>query len=101
MATKTKKTKTAEKAPAKKKVAGEKKARKSAPLFEELSSNAPKADMTCGCYIRSLLMKGGKDTAAILELVKKHYPDSSAKASDVSWNKGKLKAAGKKVPAAD
>jgi len=81
---------------------GERKPRATAPLFEELSSTAPKANMTNGCYIRSLLMRGGKSatTESILELVKKHYPDSKAKASDVSWNRQKLRNAGKKLPAA-
>jgi hypothetical protein len=102
MATKSKKSKKpAVKKSAKK--AGERKPRVAAPLFEELSTSAPKANMTCGCYIRSLLMKGGKNatTAAILDLVKKHYPDSSAKASDVSWNRQKLRNDGKKLPAAE
>ena len=85
---------------AKKKAAKAKSAtpRKVAPLTVELSDNLkPGADVTCGCYIRSLVMKG-KGTDEILKLVGKHYPDSTAKGSDVSWNRAKLKAAGKKVP---
>lgn len=81
-----------------KKPAGERKPRASAPLYEELATSQPKSGMTCGCYIRSLLMKGGKTTETIIELVKKYFPESSAKNSDVSWNRGRLKAAGKKLP---
>lgn len=90
----------------KKKTAKKKTAKKiktprvAAPLFVELNGNKPAADMKCGTYIRSMIM-AGKTTPVILEQVAKHYPDSSAKASDVSWNKGKLKAAGKKIPAAE
>lgn len=80
---------------------GERKPRKVAPLFGELGAGGkPTADMTCGSYIRSLIM-AGTATDKILSKVKTHYPDSSAKASDVSWNKGKLKAAGKKIPTAE
>ncbi len=85
---------------AKKKAAKAKSAtpRKVAPLTVELGDNLkPGADVTCGCYIRTLVMKG-KGTDEILKLVGKHYPDSTAKGSDVSWNRAKLKAAGKKVP---
>lgn len=86
---------------AKKKVKGDRKPRVSAPLYGELGAGSkPAADMTCGCYIRSLIM-AGTSTDKILAKVKTHYPDSSAKASDVSWNKGKLKAAGKKIPTAE
>lgn len=77
---------------------GERKPRASAPLYEELNTSAPKSDMTCGCYIRSLLMRGKHTTEDILGLVKKHYPESSAKGSDVSWNRQKLRNAGKRVP---
>jgi len=95
MATKTKK--------AAKKAAKAKKAptpRKVAPLFIELTGNGkPPADTTCGCYIRSLVMRGDTTNADILKLVAKHYPESTAKGSDISWNRAKLGAAGKKVPA--
>ena len=94
MATKTKKA-------AGKKAAKAKKAPKprvAAPLTGDLGAgNAPGADMTSGCYIRSLVMKR-VGTEDILKLVHKHFKDSTAKGSDVSWNRAKLKAAGKKVP---
>jgi len=73
--------------------------RKVAPLTVELGTgNAPPKDTTCGCYIRSLVMVGTLTTAEILAKVKKHYPDSTSRPSDVSWNRAKLRAAGKKVP---
>lgn len=83
-----------------KKTKTERKPRVAAPLFSELNGNKPNVDMNCGAYIRSMVM-AGKSTDTILEQVGKHYPDSKAKASDVSWNKGKLKAAGKKIPTAE
>jgi len=96
MATKTKKT------PAKK--AAKKAAKKSAtprvkaPAFIEIGNGAPPAGTTCGLFIRSLIMKGAT-TEDILAKVKKHYPDSTAKGSDVSWNRQKLRADGiKNVP---
>lgn len=72
--------------------------RVAAPLTIEVSGNAaPPKGTTCGCYIRSLVM-AGKGTEDILKLVHKHFPDTTAKGSDVSWNRKKLKDAGKKVP---
>jgi hypothetical protein len=44
-----------------------------------------------GAYIRRLLKAGFVDTAAILKAVHAQFEGSKAKASDVSWNKGKLK----------
>ncbi len=88
-----------------KKAAKKKAAKKSAtprvvaPLFIVIEGNGkPPADTTCGCYIRSLVMRGTDTNADILKLVKKHYPESTAKGSDISWNRAKLKGAGKKVP---
>lgn len=50
-----------------------------------------------GQFIRDLLMKA-TPTDKILALVHKTFPGSKAKASDVAWNRGKLRAEGKKVP---
>jgi hypothetical protein len=72
--------------------------REPAPAFMELSGTAPKADMTTGCYIRSLVMQGKHTTAKILELTKKHYPESTAKGADVSWNRMYLRDKGLEVP---
>ena len=50
-----------------------------------------------GVYIRELIAKD-MDTDEILRLNKKKFPDSKAKACDVSWNRGyaeRLKAAKK------
>jgi len=74
--------------------------RATAPLTITLPANLkPPADTTCGCYIRSLLV-AGKGTEEILALVHKHYRGSTAKGSDISWNRAKLRAAGKKLPGA-
>ncbi len=82
-----------------KKPAKEKKARVVAPLFSDLpAGNKPTADMTCGAYIRSLIMTGKFTTEQMLEKVGTHYKGSKAKGSDISWNRQKLRAAGKKVP---
>ncbi len=95
MATKTKKAvKKAAKKAAKKTATP----RVKAPAFIEIGGGAPPAGTTCGLYIRSLIMKGAT-TEDILAKVKKHYPDSTAKGSDVSWNRQKLRADGvKNVP---
>lgn len=61
-----------------------------APATVKLGAgNAPPAGTSCGCYIRSLIMEG-LGTPAILAKVKKHYPDSTSKGSDVSWNRQRL-----------
>lgn len=92
MATKTK----AKKAPKAKKAA---KPRVVAPLTAKLgAANAPGECATAGCYIRSLVMTGDLTNEAILKLVHKHFKDSTAKGSDISWNRAKLRAEGKKVP---
>jgi hypothetical protein len=44
-----------------------------------------------GVYIRRLLKDWKDDTEAILEAVHAEFPSSSAKASDISWNRGVLK----------
>ena len=99
MATKTKKGAAKKKTAAKKAAKKTATPRKVAPLTVELGAgNAPPKDTTCGCYIRSLVMLGTLTTAQILAKVAKHYPDSTSKPSDVSWNRAKLRAAGKKVP---
>lgn len=90
--------KTAKKTAKKKAVKADRKPRVKAALFEDLNGTTPKADQNCGSYIRSLLMAGKLDTDGILAKVKQHYPDSSAKGSDVSWNRQKLRTEGKKVP---
>ncbi len=51
-----------------------------------------------GAYIRELIMGGKHDTARIVEMVHKKFPESRAKAGDVSWNRGKLKRDGHRVP---
>jgi hypothetical protein len=51
-----------------------------------------------GAYIRRLLVAGHLDTDAILEAVHAQFPGSKAKASDVAWNKGKLKKDGVTLP---
>ena len=67
-------------------------------LLYDLPKNLmPPAEAKSGAYIRSLIMLG-KSTEEIVELVKKHFKGSTAKGSDVSWNRAKLRAAGKKVP---
>ncbi len=67
-------------------------------LTVDLGANLVPADgVTCGCYIRSLVMMG-KSTEEILALVGKHFPKSTAKGSDVSWTRARLRAAGKKLP---
>jgi hypothetical protein len=72
--------------------------REAAPLTVKLPANLkPAEDVTCGCYIRSLIV-AGKSAGEILELVHKHFKGSTAKPSDVSWNRSKLKAAHVKVP---
>jgi hypothetical protein len=89
------------KAKAKGKKAAAKKApvkREPAPPFVELGGTQPKADMTTGCYIRSLIMQGKHTTAKILELVKKHYLESRAAGGDVSWNRMYLRDKGHEVP---
>jgi len=74
--------------------------REAAPLTIKLPANLkPPTGTTSGCYIRSLVMLG-KPTDEILELVHKHFKGSTAKGSDVSWNRAKLRAAGKKMPEA-
>lgn len=52
-----------------------------------------------GARIRELIMKG-VDSEKILATIHKEFPGSKAKASDVSWNRGKLKAEGAKIPEA-
>jgi len=92
-------TKTAKKA-AKKKAAKKTASapRVVAPLTAPLAAgNAPTAGMTSGCYIRSLIMLK-VDTPDILKLVHKHFKGSTAKGSDISWNRAKLRAAGKVIP---
>lgn len=49
-----------------------------------------------GAFIRELIQKG-HETAAILEQVRAKFPHSKATASDVSWNKGKLRKQGVSV----
>jgi hypothetical protein len=51
-----------------------------------------------GAYIRRLLMAGITVNEVILEAVHTQFPDSKAKASDISWNKGKLKKDGVTLP---
>jgi hypothetical protein len=51
-----------------------------------------------GAYIRRLLRGGVTSTEAILEAVHAQFPGSKAKASDVSWNKGKMKKDGETLP---
>ncbi len=58
---------------------------------------APPEDAKSGAYIRSLLLLG-KSAEEILKLVHKHFADSTAKSSDVSWNKGKLREKGIAIP---
>jgi hypothetical protein len=41
-----------------------------------------------------MLVEGKLDTAGILAVVHKEFPDSKAGPSDVSWNKAKLRAQG-------
>ena len=85
------------KAPAKRKAKAKAK-RGPAVLTVDLPPNlVPGEGTTCGAYIRSLLMIG-KGTDEILGLVRKHYPESTAKGSDVSWNRRKLRDAGKAIP---
>lgn len=50
-----------------------------------------------GVRIRELLMKG-KDADEILSIIHKEFPGSKATKSDVSWNKGRLKREGAKLP---
>jgi hypothetical protein len=57
----------------------------------------PPADMICGIFIRSLIV-AGKSTAEILELVHMHFKGNTAKGSDISWNRAKLRATGRKLP---
>jgi hypothetical protein len=47
-----------------------------------------------GYRIRQMLVEGKLDTAGILAVVHKEFPDSKAGPSDVSWNKAKLRAQG-------
>jgi hypothetical protein len=49
-----------------------------------------------GAFIRELIQKG-HETVAILEQVRAKFPQSKATASDVSWNKGKLRKMGVSV----
>ncbi|MFI5387593.1 MAG: hypothetical protein ACHQ50_15910 [Fimbriimonadales bacterium] len=94
---KTKRKTTAKmKAPAKRKPT----AKRAPVLTVSLPPNLkPVEGTTCGAYIRSLLVMG-KATEDILVLVRKHFPESKAKNSDVSWNRGRLKAVGKTIPGA-
>ncbi len=72
--------------------------RAAAALTYDLPKNlSPPADAKSGAYIRSLIMLG-KGTEDILKLVKQHFKGSTAKGSDVSWNRAYLKDHGKKVP---
>jgi hypothetical protein len=50
-----------------------------------------------GARIRELILKGW-DNEKILATIHKEFPGSKAKASDVSWNKGKLRRDGVKIP---
>jgi hypothetical protein len=50
-----------------------------------------------GARIRELILKGF-DNDKILATVHKEFPDSKAKASDIAWNKGKLRKDGVKIP---
>lgn len=50
-----------------------------------------------GARIRELIMKG-VDSEKILATIHKEFPGSKAKASDISWNKGKLRKEGAKIP---
>ncbi len=44
-----------------------------------------------GHFIRECINAGKMDNAAILTAVKKKFPDSKAKTSDVSWNRYMIK----------
>jgi len=50
-----------------------------------------------GSRIRELILKA-TPTEKILSIIRKEFPGSKAKASDVSWNRGKLKNDGVKIP---
>lgn len=53
-----------------------------------------------GARIRELILKG-VDPEKILATIHKEFPGSKAKASDISWNKGKLRKEGVKIPGDD
>lgn len=59
---------------------------------------AGKAPDTSGALIRARLVEGKMSAAEIVAEVHKRFKDSSAKASDVYWNRGRLKKEGVKVP---
>jgi hypothetical protein len=85
------------KAAAAKKVA-EKVVTASAKKAEKLQAKPNKEDSGetrgrkpgAGALIRELIL-AGKESDAILEAVKKQFPDSKAGPADVSWNRSKLK----------
>lgn len=60
---------------------------------------APKAPKGTGIgdAIREAL-KAGKTNQEILDIVKKKFPDSKTSLSSVNWYRGKMRAAGEKVP---
>lgn len=64
------------------------------PLPANLS---PPEGTKSGTYIRSLIMKG-LSTDDILTHVHKHFKGSTAKPSDVSWNRARLRDGGKTPP---
>src|SRR3954466_13288880 len=57
-----------------------------------------KAPETSGELIRARLVEGKSTAATIVAEVHKRFKDSSAKPSDVYWNRGRLKKEGVKVP---
>jgi hypothetical protein len=56
-----------------------------------------KAPETSGELIRARLVEGKMTAGAIVAEVHKRFKDSSAKASDVYWNRGRLKKEGVKL----
>lgn len=60
---------------------------------------APRAPKGAGIgdAIREAL-KAGKTNPEILEIVKKKFPDASTSLASVNWYRGKMRAAGEKVP---
>jgi hypothetical protein len=58
-----------------------------------------KAPETSGELIRARLVEGKLNAEQIAAEVRKRYPGSTAKKSDVYWNRGRLKKEGVKLPA--
>lgn len=80
---------TSKKAKAAKKVAAKKGGKK---LSMGPKTGKKRSGKGSGARIREMIMEGKLTTEEMLAVIHKEFKDSKAKASDISWNRGQLKA---------